>query len=371
MIRLPFVLLLALTQSAVGIVGPLPPQTAAAGVEVQLRAAGNQTTFQLSELVPLEVAFRATRPSTYSIEIADGWNHAPATDRFLVEPTGAIIDRHVWWVHGTTCCDSRRAFLTPTPAVYRHELTDFIRFTEPGEYRVQYTTRRVFKAPPTREFEPSELLLRSNVLTIRITEDDPKWVEEALRQALAAVYATPPPVLRVAPSLPLRGSLELPAASAAASRYRQGVRQLRQLDTPVAIRERVARIRMPSVAQWRAREAKGNGYDGVESWVANSSRPDLVAAALHERAAASDFAVMRGYFELWVNVLLERDHPTLVRLARPKDARQGGSVPELRGAATEQLLDIVRELHRSKTGVAAEVTAATVRHVEADRRVLR
>lgn len=57
----------------------------------------------------------------------------------------------------------------------------------------------------------------------------------------------------------------------------------------------------------------------VESLVAYSSRPDLVAPALEARAAAPEFGITRGYFELWHKVILERDYPRLVGL----DARMG------------------------------------------------
>ncbi len=361
MIRLPL-LLITLTQSAIGVVGPLPSPTAPAGLEVQLRTAGNKTTFQLSEVVPVEVVFRTSRASTYSIEIADGWNSAAATDRFHVEPGHSVINRHTWGRVGTLCCNSRRAFLTSTPAVYGHELTDLLRFTEPGNYRIQYTTRRVFTGPLVRADDPSDMLLRSNIVTITITADDPRRLDEALPAALAGVEAPPLSELPKLP-LPLPGSLERPTRSAAMLRYRRADRQLRLLDTPDAIRARVAVLRMPSVDQWRASEATGTSHTGMDG-VAYSSRPDLVAAALHERAAAPDFGVMRGYFELWVKVLVERDHPALVRLPHSERIRWSDTDLQLERGLRQGLLDAVRELGRSKTGVAAEITNATLRQIE-------
>lgn len=358
-------LLLSLMQLAIGSVGPLPPPTAPAGLHVQLRTVANRTTFRLSEIVPLEVAFRSSGPSPYSIELADKWNAAPATDRFLVEPSESVIDRHVWWLEGIVCCNSRRALLTSTSSVYSHELTDVLRFTEPGEYRIQYSTRRVFRGMPAVGYEPSDMLVRSNVILIRIIEDDPRWLYEVLRAALAGVK-TPPPIKERQgyPPLPLRDSLQPARASDAMIRYRNAARQLRMLDTPEAIRARVAGIQLPSVDEWRRTEATGDGYSGVDGSVAYSGRPDLVAAALGERASAPDFGVVRGYFDVWVRVLLERDHPTLVRLNRPRDTRAGETLDEWDRVARQGLLDTLRELNRSKTGVAAEITGATVRQEE-------
>jgi hypothetical protein len=97
MIRLP---LLVLLQLAIGVTGPLPTPTAPPGLAIELRTVANRTTFRLSELVPLEVVFRPTKDDTFSIEIADDWNRAPAADRFLIEPRQSVIDRNVWWVTG-------------------------------------------------------------------------------------------------------------------------------------------------------------------------------------------------------------------------------------------------------------------------------
>lgn len=363
---IPFSLMVAL-QFAIGVAGPLPTPTAPAGLEVELRTVANRTTFGLSELVPLEVAFRVAGDAAFSIEIADGWNSAPAADRFLIEPRQSVIDRNVWWRKGIVCCDSRRSRLTSAPAVYPHELTDFVRFTKPGEYRIQYTTRRVFNGPPIRAFDPSAVLVSSNTLTIRIIEDDPRWIQDVLPTALAS--ADPTPVmseLRELRNLPQRGSLEPPVASSAMLRYRQATRQLRMLDTPEAIQARVSHLRLPTVDEWRRLEANGEGYSGVDTSLAYSSRPDLVAAALRQRAADSDFGVMRGYFELWTNVVLERDHPALVRLTRAEGQRLPEAAGDLRRGTRAELLAALRELAQLKAGIAAEITEATIRSVERD-----
>lgn len=359
--------LLVTLQIALGAASPLPAPTAPPGVSVELRTVGNKTTFRLSEVVPLEVAFRVTGDVVYSIEIADGWHPAPNADRFIVEPGHNVINRNVWLLQGITCCDSRRSRLSSAPAVYPYELTDLVRFTEPGEYRIQYTTRRVFAGPPVTGYNESPIRISSNILTIRIIPDDPHWLEALLPGALKG--ADPTPVneeFRAFRALPARGSLEPPAASAAMVRYRRATRQLRLLDTPAAIRARVSRLRTSTVDEWRRHEASGNGYSLVDDSVAYSSRPDLVAAALGARAADADFGLMRGYFELWTNVVLERDHPELVRLGRTGRIGRPASAAELRRVTQATLLATLRELARSKTRMAAEITAATIRSVERD-----
>jgi hypothetical protein len=95
MIRHSLSVAFAVLQSAIGFVGPLPEPSVPSGLEVELRTVGGKTEFRLSEIVPMEIAFRATGKSSYSIETADGWNAAPAQDRFLVEPGQEVISRNV------------------------------------------------------------------------------------------------------------------------------------------------------------------------------------------------------------------------------------------------------------------------------------
>ena len=262
---------------------------------------------------------------------------------------------------------SRRPFLRATPTVYGYELTDALRFTEPGEYRVQFSTRRIFTATGTGIDDLSDLVVRSNVLTIHVVEDDSLWLAEMLPIALAGVSAAPPASERHAlPRLPNRGSLVKPTASDAMRRYAAATRQLRLLDTPDAVSARVARISVPTVEEWRVVEAKADGMIPVpvDSWVAYSSRPDLVAAALEARAAAPEFGITRGYFDLWHRVILERDFPRLVRLGRPDGTRK----PETGGAAgvlkKRQMLEVIRRLSEVKRGIAAEMTTTTIRWIE-------
>jgi hypothetical protein len=107
-----------------------------------------------------------------------------------------------------------------------HELTDVLRFTQPGQYRLQYTTRRVFAGRQVRAYDPSALLVRSNIITIRIVPDDPEWLRAALPRALAGVDAAPP--------------------------RREFYEQANRLPS--------SRLKMPTTEEWRSGEAKGNGY---------------------------------------------------------------------------------------------------------------
>jgi hypothetical protein len=289
-------ILLSLMQSAMAVSGPLPAPAAPPGLQVELRTASGKNTFRLSEIVPLEVALRSSTPSTYWIELADGWNWAPNADRFLVEPSTTILDRSPY-ASLITCCDSLRRQLTSKAAVYQHELTDFLRFTEPGEYRIQYTTRRVFGGPANRKFDPSDMLIRSNVLTITVTDDEPQWLDvtlaDALRELAGSRASRDSDGLTVMPSQRPRAST---ATIMATAKLRRAERQLRMLDTPEAIRARVAHL-----------DAFGEGMAHLRScgkWLQRGGR--LGRAIRPARSCCGSPRGARGRSGLWHHAWLLR-----------------------------------------------------------------
>jgi hypothetical protein len=340
MIRDSLSVVFAVLQSAIGFVGPLPDPSTPSGLEIELRTVGGKTEFRLSEIVPMEIAFRVTGTTPYSIETADGWNHAPAQDRFIAEPGQEVIGRNVWWMGGAIiCCDSKRNFLSSIPTIVNHELTDFLRFTQPGQYRLQYTTRRVFAGRQVRAYDPSALLVRSNIITIRIIPDDPQ------ANRLPSSRLKPPP-------------------STAMRRYQRALRELRMLDTPEAIRAREPPHNADArgMAKRRSERQRILACRSVDC-VFQPSRPGRGGDARACRDARLRSA--RGYFELWANILAERDHPELVRLTN----RDGPLTPDELAAwrtSRETAVKSLRELNRRKVGLAAEITTTTIRFVQRD-----
>jgi hypothetical protein len=243
MIRIPVLFLLLLAQSALGVPGQMQPPAAPPGLHVELRTAADRHTFHLSEIVPLEIVFQSSRPATYSLELADGWNSAPGQDRMLVQPGETVIRRLEGY--GIVCCASHRAALTATPAVYAYDLTDLVRFTEPGEYQVQYSSRRVFAGPPTPgDAGASDLVVRSNVITLTVVDDEAGWTGRALRAALDVLPDGPFDRFTLGVATLLASFHRGPLSKSLVTSL-TAYRQLRQLDTPLAIHERVWRLRMP------------------------------------------------------------------------------------------------------------------------------
>lgn len=77
-----------------------------------------------------------------------------------------------------------------------------------------------------------------------------------------------------------------------------------------------------------------------------------------------DFGIVRGYFDLWVDIILERDHPDRFRLRGENEQRDGTWYRPAQRSAASQVLETVRRLNRRKTGSAAEMTSTTIRAIE-------
>jgi hypothetical protein len=355
-----------------------PGPNIAPGLHVELNTRDARTTFHLYESIPLEIRISSSSPRKYSIELDRGWNAVAGDVDFLVSPGDAAISPLATSVAGYACCSSRRVFLTKTPEVFRYYLTTRVRFLRAGEYQVQYRTREVFRGAGLKKDQYNDrgdVRAISNVIMFTILPDDPEWNAATLKQALAILDDTN--ASRVlerdrrraerafGPQPPERRTTRL--APPEAMRYYDARHALQVLDTEEAIRERVRRIQMPTVSDWR--ESGEHGYTGVDdSLVKMTTRPDLVVTALEHRAARSDFGVQRGYVDLWVQALMQRDVPELSYLI-PEESPRSVQSAMARAAenARKQVLGYLRNVASAKAGIASEMTTQTIRMLERDK----
>ena len=95
-------------------------------------------------------------------------------------------------------------------------------------------------------------------------------------------------------------------------------------------------------------------------------RPDLVAAALQERAEQPGFALDAGFVERWAEFVVQRDHPELFR---PNNDSYSENQENLRHYTTytyevkRGLADFLETLLPSKEAEAANATSYTIRVV--------
>jgi hypothetical protein len=344
------------------------------GLNVTLRTHDAKTSFHLFEAIPIELAFSSTKPSAYSIELDEMMNFAGDTNSFEVSPADSVLlTSPTGATSAVVCCANDRRYLSAQPTVLIRELTDYFRFEKPGTYSVQYFTRRVFRGLRSRnDFNASALTVTSNVLTLTILADDTDWDSRTLADVLAKLDD---PRVRQNYLAEAKRTKRLGSETAQdffsqnrldQMKFALAEKALNALDTEAAIHERVGRMDIESKSDRDASQEFNSYVLPPQSLLRSTTRPDLVAAALKERAGQPDFAVGGGYVHHWAQFLVQRDHPELFRL-------NGGSYAEnqdnLRRYATylydaeRSLVAMLEPLVPNKAGEAAEATAVTIRIV--------
>jgi hypothetical protein len=282
------------------------------GLELSLRTQARRTKFHLYERIPLEISFSSSRPLTYSIELDEQWNAGGANSWFYVDPQEAVLRTGAMWgTRAFICCDSQRPFLTGQATVLRRDLTDFVRFEQPGQYEIFLAARRAFFGKGGDSDDTfvkfSDFKLTSNILTMTILRDDPVWDSARLAAAIGKLD-DPQSIVEYQRELSMARERDQVTSSSAATAdllnraaYAEAQSDLNMLDTREAIQERVNRIRPVSP------EPPGdhNGAPHEVFWsptLGSTTRPDLVVDAFAPKAADAAFAVDYNFADHWAYV---------------------------------------------------------------------
>src|SRR5262249_13337561 len=83
-------------------------------------------------------------------------------------------------------------YLVPEPWTIKLNLNEWVRFTQPGEYRIVVSSNRVGVRDPSAAPGTSPVTVRSNELTLKIIAADPAWQKQVLRDAVAVMDRAAP-----------------------------------------------------------------------------------------------------------------------------------------------------------------------------------
>ena len=342
-----------------------------AGLRLLLHTTDGRSTFHLFETIPIEMEFSSSRSSAYSIELDEVMNSAGQANQFEVSPEDSVLlPFSAFGSRAFVCCDSNKRYLSSQPTTLKRELTDYLRFERAGTYSVFLVTRRVFRRlGKPNDFNPSELSLTSNVLTLTILPDDPVWDSHTLAEALRKLND---PHIRADYAAALRRAKKLEHETeqdfAMANRVSQtefvcAQKALNALDTEEAIRERVKLMQMESKSDLEMSRMYGTGSSLSQPLLESTTRADLVVAALKEQAEQSGFGVDYDYFHWWLRFLLQRDDPEVFR-PFDDDVEHQKRIHDynlFNIQAQQELLAFLETLRANKTGDAAEITALTIK----------
>lgn len=258
-------------------------------LHLALVLAGGRTQFRLGEVIQVEYALSSDTPEKY--KSGDLWFDGSGRSRFesfacdrpadCPDPLAGhwLIWETLYNAHYTRRLGSWK-MLGSSPFTERWDLNEYLRFDQPGKYRIYATTRHVVTDwSPGHDAFAGGPPLTSNVLELEILPADAAWAEEQLQHAVEAVV------------LSVRNE-RLRMAAAKTIRY---------LQTPAALEAMAARY-------------SGSARDVDEQLLAGLIGYHHRAAAvsrMEQQLAAPDFAVSRWFlFSLGV-MKLRLAHPEL------------------------------------------------------------
>ena len=223
----PFTLLFLLGVAIARVCAQTPP--ADPRIVLQVSLAGSQREFHIGETIPLQLSFTSAVKNHYQINGAQYDRSGRMNyEEFVLSPAQGFVDPlpgHQGGMGGLTTY----AFLKPEPWTIKLNLNEWVRFTQPGEYRLNVVSRRVTVRDPTNSYGVSPTIARSNEITFKIVAADPVWQKRVFREAVTNLN-------KPAPEKP--EEMEQYATA-----RRKAVETLRFLGTAAAAREMAKRMR--------------------------------------------------------------------------------------------------------------------------------
>jgi len=237
-------------------------------IALEVSIATNQREFHIGETIPLQLNFSSTVKDRYQINMAQydrsgRMNH----EHFTISPAQGAVDplpTYIWSMGGL----STSRFLSSEPATIKLNLNEWVRFTQPGEYRLIVSSSRVGARDQSNPLGASAVTARSNKITLKIVAADPVWQKRVVKDAVRNLAAP-------APTKP--DQMEQHANS-----RRQAVETLRFLGTADAAREMAKRM--------RGEDPGGLDYIYMLGLISSPER-SAVRSALEEALADSDHPI--------------------------------------------------------------------------------
>ncbi len=198
-------------------------------VVLKVSIANDRREFRMGETIPLQLSFSSTLKDRYQINLAQyDRSGRMEYERFTVSPAQGAVDPLVKYLSVGGGLTSFQ-FLSSAPWTIKLNLNEWVRFTQPGEYRLIISSGRVGVRNPSSPSGTSQVTARSNELTLKIVAADPAWQKRVFDNAVANLNAPAP--------------VKAEQREQYATSRRQAVETLRFLGTADAVRELAKRLR--------------------------------------------------------------------------------------------------------------------------------
>src|SRR3954463_8416344 len=147
-------------------------------VRLTVRTRDGQSVFQLGELIQLELSFTTSVPSKYQLTAMSNPQEIEIQPKSGWDNPLDLYSRSFEY-HNVDGFYAELEEMSTEPTVVAIELNEWIRFKEPGQYRVAVNSGHVSNL----NLEP--VVVRSNELLLTIVPASSEWQQQALRDALA------------------------------------------------------------------------------------------------------------------------------------------------------------------------------------------
>ena len=148
----------------------------------------DQTEFHIGETIPLRLAFSSSVKDRYQINMAQ-YDRSGRMDyeHFNLSPAEGAVDPLEGHLGGIGGGLTGFNFLTAEPWTITLNLNEWVRFTQPGEYRLSVTSNRVGIKDSSSPLGTSPITVSSNEVALSIVPAKKAWQELILRGAVAAL----------------------------------------------------------------------------------------------------------------------------------------------------------------------------------------
>ncbi len=160
-------------------------------VHVALTCAKSPCTFQIGEIIPIELSFTSTVPKRYQLNMASyDRSGRMGYEKFHVIPDdGARDPLRTYFAFGGFMGGglTNFQFLSPEPVTIKLVLNEWISFDRPGLYRVKVTSARVTDATPKPNSEGQQPQITSNEIEVEIAPAAKEWQNQEFRRIVRAL----------------------------------------------------------------------------------------------------------------------------------------------------------------------------------------
>ena len=315
-------------------------------ITFRLATKNGRKMFRMGEAIPVEFHFRSRSENKYELHesLPRQRVYYVSPTRLVAEPQDDVVDPlgdYVYQFQAAVSGPPPRVWLLGVQdVVNEHYVNEWLRFKNPGHYRIAAETSSVTFAGQRLQSEPprNAIPLRSNFIEIDIVEAENGWAESQLQLAIDAMESANP--LRSVSSQPLESG-QSPVAL-------QASWVLKFLGTPGAARALVRFLDLRNAGE-------------ISSGLWASPHRQEVLAAMESQLNEPDFAVDA----FWLDRLIWLAAGNTIGPRVPGDPRNPDPryLKRLSEARTDPKARYVSELSAAlaqKRGRARDVAAATL-----------